>query len=287
MATPVNFVKVADPLSDQGRTLGIISTSPGVILGLSPGEEATTTYPVALAGRVPVKVTAENGAIEAGNYITLSNNPGVAMKATEPGNVIGQALEGYSGASVGKIMVFVKNTYYDGEVSGSMAVASSTGSAAEENLLADQGLGWKILAFLDNLGVKIMNGIAYLKDTFVEKLTVGSSEKPTGITIYDEITKNPYCIKMSNGTLLSTAGACSITELLPVVEEPLIEPSPDPDPDPDPAPAPNPAPTPAPSEAPPAPTATSAPDIIPATVPPVIGEIEASPSNTVTSTGTI
>ncbi|MBI4039324.1 hypothetical protein HY388_00670 [Candidatus Daviesbacteria bacterium] len=48
---------------------------------------------VALAGRVPVKVSLENGPIEKGDYLTSSSTPGVAMKATKPGQVVGKALE--------------------------------------------------------------------------------------------------------------------------------------------------------------------------------------------------
>jgi hypothetical protein len=37
--------------------------------------------PVAMLGVVPTKVTAENGAIEAGDLLTASSTPGYAMKA--------------------------------------------------------------------------------------------------------------------------------------------------------------------------------------------------------------
>ena len=72
--------------------------------------------PVALSGRVPVKVsTEEYGPIAAGDYLTLSNlYPGVAVKAIGPGQVIGQALESFAGTSTGKVMVFVDVGYFDG-----------------------------------------------------------------------------------------------------------------------------------------------------------------------------
>lgn len=37
--------------------IGIVSTAPGATLG----PEGDTAYPIALVGRVPVKVTTENG----------------------------------------------------------------------------------------------------------------------------------------------------------------------------------------------------------------------------------
>jgi hypothetical protein len=44
-----------------------------------------------------VKVSTKNGDIQPGDYITTSDIPGVGMKATEPGRVIGKALTGLSG----------------------------------------------------------------------------------------------------------------------------------------------------------------------------------------------
>jgi hypothetical protein len=54
---------------------------------------------VALSGRVPVKVSLENGEIKKGDYLTSSSTPGVAMKALRPGPVVGKALEGFDSSS--------------------------------------------------------------------------------------------------------------------------------------------------------------------------------------------
>ena len=68
---------------------------------------------VALAGRVPVKVDASFGSIVPGDSLTSSPVPGVAMKATRPGPVIGTALEAHSGGA-GVIEVFVHRGWYGG-----------------------------------------------------------------------------------------------------------------------------------------------------------------------------
>jgi cytoskeletal protein CcmA (bactofilin family) len=61
---------------------------------------------MALTGRVPVNVSLINGPIEAGDPLTSSSIPGMAMKATEPGNIIGTALESYDGTQASnQIMV--------------------------------------------------------------------------------------------------------------------------------------------------------------------------------------
>lgn len=83
---------------------------------------------VGLAGRVPVKVSTKNGDIQPGDYITTSDIPGIGMKATDAGRVIGKALTGITGVDSGTIVVFIQNTYYDGIDEGEYQNAlSSTG----------------------------------------------------------------------------------------------------------------------------------------------------------------
>ena len=84
---------------NSANIIGVVSTKPGLTLGfddtsLTSGQEG---YPVALSGRVPVKLSTENGPIKAGDKIMLSSIPGVGMKATESGTVVGVALEDYDG----------------------------------------------------------------------------------------------------------------------------------------------------------------------------------------------
>lgn len=69
--------------------LGVVATAPGLILG----EQSENAYPIALAGRVPVKVTTENGLIKAGDRITVSSIPGYGMRTDTAGRVVGVALE--------------------------------------------------------------------------------------------------------------------------------------------------------------------------------------------------
>jgi hypothetical protein len=69
--------------------LGVVSTQPGFVAG----SYTDNSYPIALVGRVPVKVSTENGNIAFGNFLTSSSIPGVAMRATMGGRAIGTALE--------------------------------------------------------------------------------------------------------------------------------------------------------------------------------------------------
>jgi len=77
---------------------GVISTKPGVSLNTTTAEEsAAKGMPrLALSGRVPVKATAENGPIRAGDLLVSSSKPGRAMRAPAapaPGTVIGKAMQ--------------------------------------------------------------------------------------------------------------------------------------------------------------------------------------------------
>lgn len=104
----------------QNEIIGIYSTSPGLLIGdgkiiqASPDEQLPSgKVPVALTGRVPVKVSTENGPISKGDFLTSSSIPGVAMRATQPGLTVGRAMENYSGSGVNKIQAFVNITYAD------------------------------------------------------------------------------------------------------------------------------------------------------------------------------
>jgi hypothetical protein len=102
--------------------LGVISTHPGILLN---GEEADVEAghardpmqrALALAGRVPVKVTLEGGPIRPGDLLTSSSVPGHAMRAVEPwrGGLLGTALTAFGGEGdaarkerIGTVVVFL------------------------------------------------------------------------------------------------------------------------------------------------------------------------------------
>ena len=84
------------------RVIGVISTNPAVIFpGISEGEENANNLPLALSGIVPVKISTENGSIQAGDLLTSSDTAGHAMRCNDPvmctGSTIGKALESFNG----------------------------------------------------------------------------------------------------------------------------------------------------------------------------------------------
>lgn len=111
-----NLAIVKSTAAYQPQVIGIISTKPGFTLNSDAKGDAThpNVYPLALQGRVPVKVSTINGPVKAGDPLTSSNIPGVAMKATQPGQIIAKALENYENNdpnAVGRVMAFVNISY--------------------------------------------------------------------------------------------------------------------------------------------------------------------------------
>ncbi|HKQ97825.1 MAG TPA: hypothetical protein VJV75_08120 [Candidatus Polarisedimenticolia bacterium] len=130
----------------SNRLAGVISTRPGFVTGSSfdaeeaadpalaaemrrafeareygAGTEIATVLaerrkeqqrPVALAGRLPVKVDATYGPIAAGDHLTSSPTPGYAMAMREAGPSIGIALEAFKGKGTGTILAFVQRGHY-------------------------------------------------------------------------------------------------------------------------------------------------------------------------------
>ncbi len=81
----------------KDQILGVVSTKPGLTLGANdiPTTPGEVGYPIALTGRVPIKLSNENGPIKKGDQLMLSSIPGVAMRATSTGLVVGVALEDF------------------------------------------------------------------------------------------------------------------------------------------------------------------------------------------------
>jgi hypothetical protein len=266
---PAGIQKASKPY--DSRLIGIISTNPAIVLDDGIGFPSGRPVPVALSGRVPVKVSNTNGAIQTGDLLTSSEIPGVAMKATKAGAIIGQALESYDGADIGKIMVFVKTTYWNGQSSASFIfregdVPDTNGNTNSNTVILDHLVNEKFRYTNDNIfseittdrliaGLEIISP-RVLTDTLVVNsiepvdkdiilklvnggklifessstpivtiddlgnallsggLTVGSREKPSGITLFDTETGEPYCVKIAGGSLVSVAGECAVQGIL-------------------------------------------------------------------------
>ncbi len=115
----------------QKGLLGVVSTQPGNVL--SDHTDSGMPIIVGLAGRVPVKVSSENGPIHIGDALTSSSTAGVAMKATKAGAIIGTALTEFTDQGSGEVMLFVST----GQSAGTLPVTADNNQVESRQLLAD------------------------------------------------------------------------------------------------------------------------------------------------------
>jgi len=95
------------------KVVGIVSGANGISTGLMMGQKGSIAdgdYPVALTGRTYVYANTENGAIEAGDFLTSSSTPGYAMKVKKhrksKGAIVGKAMTSLDKGS-GFVLVLV------------------------------------------------------------------------------------------------------------------------------------------------------------------------------------
>ena len=200
----------------EGAMLGIVSTSPAIVFdddAITFGKTAGTNFDplkpyVALAGRVPAKVSAENGPIAHGDPITSSSQPGMGMKANRSGRIVGIALESFEcevseTQCEGTILVFVNPTWY--------LVPDLAGHASETDA---EGLFGRLLA---NLGGTFRDGALNLARLVVRHLAAEEAvfNKATvdqatirRLQLIDEGTGDIYCTCIENGEWRKSKGAC-------------------------------------------------------------------------------
>lgn len=93
--------------------IGVVSTRPYDAFGDSFSENERTV-PIALAGRVPVKISSDSADINPGDPITSSEFAGLGMKANAPGRIIGIALQSWNKSDdTDMVLTFVNPTWYD------------------------------------------------------------------------------------------------------------------------------------------------------------------------------
>ena len=164
------------------HVLGIVATRPGMLIG-GVEKEGVKALPVALSGRVPVKVVTENGAIVPGDYLSPSSIPGVAMKAMDGGLVVGQAMSTYDGEDIGTVLVFVKNFVFNENITSLEDITAIQTEVTRNPILV--------------IADKIFTGIKFLTDLVVARITAirGYFEEIFTKKLHTE----EFCIKKSDG----------------------------------------------------------------------------------------
>jgi hypothetical protein len=95
-----SLVKTTEPY--QASVAGVFSSKPAFLGGAGEGEDLAGKVPLAVVGIVPVKATAEAGAIRPGDRLVASGTPGHAMRGGSEspiGTVIGKALSSLDSGS--------------------------------------------------------------------------------------------------------------------------------------------------------------------------------------------
>ncbi|MFH0959055.1 MAG: putative metal-binding motif-containing protein, partial [Pseudomonadota bacterium] len=214
----------------QNNLIGVVSTRPALVMAA----DFTKARAVALTGRVPVKISAENGPIEIGDPLTsASSSPGLAMKAMGAGKILGYALEAFgtttmSGSptattsesqavglpDIGEILAFISLQERN---AGELTVFENSNGNIEVRTLTQNGLA--TLFAVDGEGALVVNKIK------TQQLCVGSvcvTEKEfmqvfgagigTSTSDVSPLTSdvNGVCTNGANRSCSSEIGVCKI-----------------------------------------------------------------------------
>lgn len=130
--TPKGYVLSKTPYDQM--VVGVVTQTPAISLAM---DESGQEHPVVSRGTAAVKVSAENGQITKGDLITTSSSPGVGMKATKAGYVLGSAAEDFQAndpKQTGKINVSLDIHYFS--VSSGAVVPKGVGDMLNLTALA-------------------------------------------------------------------------------------------------------------------------------------------------------
>jgi hypothetical protein len=151
--------------SYQTNVVGIVVDNYGDFSSVGHNiKEEDNPMPVALNGRVPVKIASDSEPIMPGDYITTSaTEPGKAQKAKKSGQVLGKALEVWApGSGAQTVMVYVEQGFYNG-----IGVSQFAGIEATSPNFANQ-----VLAALINTPPATVSVSEILTDRLVAGLEI-------------------------------------------------------------------------------------------------------------------
>jgi hypothetical protein len=195
------------------RTIGVVSGTAGFVGNAKSEAPGAGQAVVGFLGQILTKVSGE---IEAGDLVAASDTPGVGVRAAEKGPIVGVAVEGHNGSGVSKIKVFVNPGWYDPETeitSEGIVEAVIPDQLHVLGVEAEEGVFEKITASVLGTFEKLVAKTAEIASAVFENLkvkflTIGESAAPTGITIYDRATGEPYCVSVNEGAVVAAAGVC-------------------------------------------------------------------------------
>lgn len=141
----------------DSKLLGVVSTNPGFVAG----DGTEDSYPIALVGRVPVKVSTENGAINEGDALTSASIPGYAMKATVGGRVLGRALQSFDESTSTECPAIAMGSLPTTKCGTVMLFVNLVDFSGESLNVALEGSGFKML----HQALPMIAGVDFVNDT--------------------------------------------------------------------------------------------------------------------------
>ena len=85
--------------------------------------------------------------------------------------------------------------------------AGEGGERSEPPYLVRVLLGW-----FESVGVFVSESVARFNNLAAATLAIGTSDAPSGITLYDTATGEPYCVVVEHGSVVHTTGACAVND---------------------------------------------------------------------------
>jgi len=155
-----------------------------------------------------VKISTENGPVKSGDILTSSSIPGVAMKATKAGPIIGFAMNAYDGSETGTVLMFLKPGYYNG---GNLVdlINETKPTTTLDRAILTQLLTQKDAISLDSINTNNLSEI--LTDRLaaaVEIITPQITAQNLTIETIEPFDKN-LLVKLSDDSLFSIAASSS------------------------------------------------------------------------------
>ena len=199
-------------LSSGSKVIGISSAHPSLLIGDQfPNQVA---IPVALAGRVPVKISSLSKPLAIGDPVAVSIEPGKIAKAARDGFIVGRALEAWTSEShKTEIMVFVNPIWYDPDLTltdaGELIIEKDQGSKSADT----------------QYQVKDSSGNVIDKTASFAKLIVGNV-KAGAVSTQELAANNINALEGSVNNLLVLAGlkspAIKTEEISPLGQSDLV-----------------------------------------------------------------
>jgi hypothetical protein len=194
---------------------GVYSTNPALHLSQKDATiNGARAVPVALAGRVPVKVSAENGPIAAGDAITISpTHPGVGVKAIGSGRIVGMSMGAYDGTDIGTVTVFINPSYFNPSATNAL-------QADKLNITGDTALQGSVQVAGDiNVGgnVKVAGDL-----TVTGKATIATLDV-TGDTTVQKLTVNGHIVTGGNTPTVQPGAGAGTADVINHIDAPSVQ----------------------------------------------------------------